>query len=138
MLAIGRPQFLHFSNFIFDPLVLSIVNHLVQKLLLSHFRAFRTFHIGEETLHQVLIGLIQLADMQVDHIVVLNFIVGDDLLLIVFKHLLSIVEHLLWAGNLRCNFDVAFQFFNWAFRVHLDVVKFIVVAQILNEQIQDG
>jgi hypothetical protein len=57
--------------FLADPLVLSIVEHLVEKLSLSGPRPLWT-HILEKVCHQVLVCLVKLGYLQIQHVVVLN------------------------------------------------------------------
>ncbi len=111
------------------------MEHLVEKLLLRQLWSLTALvHVAEEVHHQILVCLVQIRHLKVDHVVVLNAVVLDNSVLIVFENDLAITKNLLFNFYRRLNSNKTLQLFDSGIRVNLYVVKLVVFLQILNQQ----
>ena len=111
------------------------MEHLVEQLVLSQFWCLRSaFKVFKEVHHQVLIILIEIGYLKVNHVVVLNTVVVNDLLVIFTQAFMSVSQYLLLRFDRRFNSDETFKLFYCSVGRNFDVIELVLLPQILDEQ----
>lgn len=116
-----------------DALILRIVEHLVEHLVLGHGRRLLLGPgVGEKVEHQVLVGLVKIRRLKVDHVVVLDSVVLNDLVGVDFEDLLTVVQNLALGVDRGLDSDQALELFDGGVGRDLDAVEFVCFRKVLD------